>query len=106
MKRFKKTTWVIMALSFLMVGFWWNLVALQAYIYHWTILKVFGDILPFKLSIGDCFLFIGYAISTVLLGVLVAYLIVKSVLKLRNLRKEANHGHDHRRGYQDTPSRV
>ncbi len=92
MQRFKKTTWVIMALSFLAAGFWWNLVALQAYIYHWACLKVFGDILPFQLSIGDCFLFIGYAISTVLLGVLAAYLIVKPMLKLRRwgMVKESN----------------
>ncbi|MBA7565543.1 hypothetical protein ES708_07228 [subsurface metagenome] len=83
MRRLKKTTWVIMALSFLVVGFWWNLQALWAYMHNLPSLKILGDILPFKLSVGDCFLFLGYAIFTVLLGVLAGCLIGKLALKLR-----------------------
>jgi len=91
MRRLKKTTWVIMALSFLVVGFWWNLQALWAYMHDLPSLKIFGDILPFKLSVGDCFLFVGYAIFVVLLAVLAAHLIVKLILKLQRRNKEGGH---------------
>ena len=88
MRRLKKTTWVIIALSCLVVGFWWNLQALWAYTHDLPSLKIFGDILPFKLSVGDCFLFVGYAIFVILLAVLVAYLIVGLILKVKRRSKE------------------
>lgn len=58
----------ILGLAFLAAGFWWNFQALWAYMHNFSTLKIFGDILPLEFSIGDCFLYLGYAIFAVLLG--------------------------------------
>ena len=72
---------MIIALSSLLVGFWWNFQALWAWTYNLPTLKVYGDILPFQFSVGDLFLYIGYAIFAVFLGILAGNLISKLVRK-------------------------
>ena len=71
--------WIITGLSFLVVGFWWQMIALQAHFYNWSIINVFGDILPLGFNVGDCLLYIGYAISAVLLGRGIAWCVVRLI---------------------------
>lgn len=78
---------LIFGLSFLTVGFWWQMVALQAYFYHWSIINIFGDILPFGFNIGDCLLFVGYAIFAVLIGKGIAWCVVSLLLRFRKKRR-------------------
>ena len=79
----KRKDIVILGLSFLTAGFWCNLIALQAFIYNSPLLKIFGDVLPFEFSIGDCFVFCGYGIFTILLADFIGYTISKLILQWR-----------------------
>ena len=63
------------------MGFWCNNMALYAYIINQrAVLGILGDVLPFELSIGDCFLFVGYGLGAVLLGLSIS----KGIWKLKH----------------------
>lgn len=74
---------ILAGVSFLAAGYWCNLQALWAYMTDAPLLKVLGDILPWSNSIGDCFLFVGYAVFAGLFGKVVGVGISRLVVKVR-----------------------